>query len=142
MASSAAGRAEVSIRLLFPRLAPLKHTEPPSFQIGTPGRWNDASIRSRSEAPWGHPVDRPRRSRPPDKPGASFRKGYPFSGGVFRLFTSQEFAAPDLISYSGSRGEDPCSVDFYHPRTEFGSRSSIRRGCRDWLWLWRRSPRT
>jgi hypothetical protein len=63
--------------------------------------------------------------------GRHSAKGYPFSGGVFRLFTSQEFAAPDLISYSGSRGEYPCSVDFYHPRTEFGSRSSIRRGCRD-----------
>src|SRR6266436_6030161 len=34
----------------------------------------NSSIRSRSEAPWGHPFDRPRRSRPPNEPGASFRK--------------------------------------------------------------------
>jgi hypothetical protein len=27
------------------------------FQIGTLGRWNDATIRSRAEAPWGHPVE-------------------------------------------------------------------------------------
>jgi len=41
---------------IFPPMGPTWKMDRITIPIGTPGRWNDASIRSRSEAPWGPPL--------------------------------------------------------------------------------------
>jgi hypothetical protein len=70
-------------------------------------------------------VDRRPRSRFSDKPGGQSAKGYPSSGGVFDASHSRDFAALDLIGYSGSRGEDLCAGRPLRPTN--GSRFAIKR---------------
>ena len=85
----------------------------------------------------GAPVDRPAQCRFPDDRGVLIRKRYPSSGGVFDPFPFQESAAPIWWLRRVERKPTLLRGPPITHEPEFGSRSSIRRGCWDWLRLWR-----
>jgi hypothetical protein len=90
------------------------------FQIGTPERWNDASIRSRPKAPWGHPRRRSADTVETNR-GRQSAIGYPSSGGVSGPPQSRNLR-PWLDHPLRGRAESPNSV---RPRRR--TRLAIRR---------------
>ena len=77
-------------------------------------------IRSRPEAPWGPPLDRPRPISPFLTTGGVNPPKGTHRREVLSTLPLREFAAP-IVGYSGSKGDGNLLRRPYHARTEFGS---------------------
>jgi hypothetical protein len=77
------------------------------------------------------------RSRSPAEQGAAIRKRVPILGRCFESSNSRNSCAPSALDMCGWQPTVLLPYTFCNSTAEFGSRSSVRGGCRNWLSLWR-----